>query len=166
MIERCIPAARTGAIDSLSRETRKDMRNGIRLIALIAWSALFEVSLKVVMGKILYSMNVLLAHTISTKVSWWHCRQSHTSSVVRSQVPLLQIPSIARARRISKLISEQQNKAAAWDSPWERMFLRLWGCFYYTFLHRYRILRRYIDFWFRRWTFDPIVARVKQLNTP
>lgn len=40
-----LPAAFTGDIESLSREARKDIRNGTRVMSLIALSALLDVSL-------------------------------------------------------------------------------------------------------------------------
>jgi len=40
------PAATTGARDSLSRDAKKDMRKGIRLMLLIAFKALLDVSLR------------------------------------------------------------------------------------------------------------------------
>lgn len=65
--QECIPAARTGAIDSLSRDARNDMRNGIKLIELIALSALFDVSLEIMSPAC--SNNALKKPTTNTKVS-------------------------------------------------------------------------------------------------
>lgn len=65
--QECIPAARTGAMDSLFRDAKNDMRNGIRLIELIALSALFDVSLEIMSPA--YSNDALKKPTTNTKVS-------------------------------------------------------------------------------------------------